>query len=174
MHIPTHILSGWCVGNLFALSPGQRLCCMIAAAAADVDGVGIVFGEEAYWALHHKLGHNVFFGLLLSAGLTISSRRRRGGLFLLYLLLFHLHLLMDYFGSGPGWMIHYLWPADHRGWKTDLAWPLSSWQNYLAFGVLLAWTVLIARKRRRTPLEMLAPRLDGILLRRPSASAIQK
>ncbi|MDB5327590.1 MAG: hypothetical protein JWM57_3159, partial [Phycisphaerales bacterium] len=31
MHIPTHILSGWVVGNACPLRPGERLACMIAA-----------------------------------------------------------------------------------------------------------------------------------------------
>jgi len=40
VHIPTHILSGWVIGNCFPLSPAQRLGCMIAATIPDVDGFG--------------------------------------------------------------------------------------------------------------------------------------
>lgn len=136
---------------------------MVAAAAADVDGLGIVFGEEAYWRFHHTLGHNVFFGTVLAGMMALASARKLL-CFVLYLLAFHLHLVMDYFGSGPGWAIHYLWPLTATGWKTDFAWPLTSWQNYLAFIVLAAWTVQIAIERHRTPIELLAPRLDARLI----------
>lgn len=160
MHIPTHILSGWIVGNALPFTARERLFCMLAASLADLDGIGFFFGEEAYWLLHHKAGHNVFFGALLAGGFAAFSSRKAIA-FAAYLFCFHLHLLMDYYGSGPGWAIHYLWPLDPRGWKTGDAWELSSWQNRVAFGVLLAITVAIAWRARRTPLELLAPRLDA-------------
>lgn len=163
MHIPTHILSGWCVGNCFRIGPRERLFCMIAAAAADIDGLGILFGEEMYWRFHHSLGHNVFYGAMLAGAMAIWSARPYL-CFVLYLVLFHLHLLMDFFGSGIGWKIHYLWPLLMQGWKTNLAWNLSAWPNYLAFLILLLWTALIALRYRRTPLELIAPRLNDKLL----------
>ena len=43
MHAPTHLMSGWCVGNLFRLTAVERVFCMIAASAADVDAVSRVF-----------------------------------------------------------------------------------------------------------------------------------
>ncbi|HSU65852.1 MAG TPA: hypothetical protein VLJ39_03175 [Tepidisphaeraceae bacterium] len=49
MHIPTHIMSGWCMANLVRLTARERLFTMIAATAADLDGVSRVFGQEAYW-----------------------------------------------------------------------------------------------------------------------------
>lgn len=159
MHIPTHILSGWCVGNLLPLSGRERLFCMIAASAADVDGLGILFGEEMYWAWHHKLGHNVFFAALLAGGLAMASSRR-GLAFVAYLLLAHLHLVLDYFGSGPGWPLYYLWPASDFEIVNPRAWPFFSWQNITTAYALVGWTVWIAWRNRRTPLERLMPRLD--------------
>ena len=46
MHIPTHILSGWCTGNLFDFKPRERLFCMIAATAADLDGLGMIYSMD--------------------------------------------------------------------------------------------------------------------------------
>jgi inner membrane protein len=164
LHIPTHILSGWVVANLplFAarFSPRERLFCMIAAGVADFDGVGFFFGEEVYWRFHHVLGHNVFFGLAISVAMAAFSGPRLLA-FVAYLALFHLHLLLDYYGSGIGWKIHYLWPIDERGFKTDDAWPLSSWQNYLAFVALAVSTAGIAWRKRRSPLELLLPRFEA-------------
>ena len=169
MHIPTHILSGWLLGNALPVGPRERLNCMIAASASDVDGLGILFGQEAYWRFHHTAGHNVFFGLLVAAALAIASTSRRGLAFAAYLACFHLHLLMDYYGSGPGWTIQYLWPIDRSAWRTIYAWELTSWQNRVAFAVLLGVTIAIARRVRRTPLELLAPRLDALLIGRGDA-----
>jgi hypothetical protein len=159
MHIPTHILSGWCIGNCFGFTPRERLLCMIAASIADIDGLGFFFSEEVYWRLHHSLGHNVFFGVMAALAMAVWSKRWATA-FAVYVGLFHLHLLMDYFGSGPGWLIHYLWPLSEAGWKTHLVWNLFSWQNLMAAGILLAWTGVIAYVARRTPLELIAPRLD--------------
>lgn len=167
MHIPTHILSGWLVGNALPLGPRERLFCMLAASLPDLDGLGFFFGEDAYWRFHHVAGHNIFAGVVLSAGLAVASAKHRAIAFAAYLACFHLHLLMDFYGSGPGWAIHYLWPANARGWRTIDAWPLDSWQNRVAFAVLLALTALVAWRKRRTPLELLAPRLDARLTRRP-------
>ena len=114
MHIQTHILSGWCAAAMLPLTPRQRLLAMIAAAAPDLDGLGILFGQEFYWDYHHKLGHNIFFGVLLTLILAVIARPWLL-VFPLYLGLFHLHLLMDYYGSGTGWRIYYLWPASNWG-----------------------------------------------------------
>ena len=160
MHIPTHIMSGWCVGSLFRLTPGERVLCMVASTAADLDGISYLFGQEAYWDYHHVLCHNLPFSLLLSLALTLFSTHRLKGFFL-YLGLAHLHLVLDYFGSGPGWPIPYGWPLrDDWTWKKLDAWEFSSWQNRtVALGFLL-WVLAIAAVCGRTPVETLRPALD--------------
>jgi hypothetical protein len=178
MHIPTHLMSGWCAANLLPLNARERLLCMIAATGADVDGLGIIFGREsaAYWDYHHKLAHNLPFALLLAGILTIFSTRRVLA-FVLYLALAHLHLLMDYLGSGPNWPIDYLWPFSNWRLRNDAAWPFYSWQNMVTALALLLWTIWIAYRRGRTPIELLAPRLDrsfvawlgSLITRAPSA-----
>jgi inner membrane protein len=132
---------------------------MIAAAIADLDGIGIFFGQKYYWEYHHKLGHNLFFGLLSSLLLAAFANQRLKT-FILCLLLFHLHLVMDYFGSGPGWHIHYLWPLGNLILINPHAWEFYSWQNLLAFLLLFLWTLWIARQQGRTPIETITPRLD--------------
>jgi inner membrane protein len=163
MHIQTHILSGWCVANLVPLTPRERCLAMVAAAAADLDGLGLVVSHDWYLDHHHVLGHNLAFGLVLSGVLTAFSTHR-GRAAVLYLGLFHLHLVMDYFGSGFGWGIAYFWPWSKREFLTPHAWALFSWQNLTAFGLLLAWTVGIVVRRGRTPLEALMPGLDRQLV----------
>ena len=171
LHLQTHILSGWCIGNLVpGFTPRERLFCMLAAAACDVDGLSILGGQEAWWDYHHTLGHNLAFGVLLCLALAAFSTHRVLA-FLAYLALFHLHLLLDSYGSGPGWGIPYLWPLSPREWRSDHAWPFYSWQNITAFAALLLWTFRIARRSGRTPLEAIMPGLDRQLvrlLRRPA------
>jgi hypothetical protein len=44
------------------------------------------------------------------------------------------------------------------------AWPFYSWQNITTAFALVAWTLVIARRLGRTPLESLMPRLDRQLV----------
>src|SRR4051812_6397931 len=161
MHVPTHLMSGWCVASLFKLTPRERLFCMIAASAEDVDGVGAVMGtqSDAYQNYHHLLGHNLPFIVLVAMVLTIFSQHKLKA-FLLYLCLGHLHLLMDLFGSGPGWGIAYLFPFSRHAYKTGLAWEFFSWQNITMASVLLVWVIVIAIRQGRTPVELITPDLD--------------
>ncbi|HEV2292358.1 MAG TPA: hypothetical protein VGR35_00795 [Tepidisphaeraceae bacterium] len=165
MHIQTHILSGWCVGNLLPLTARERLFCMIAAAAQDVDGLGILVSQELYWDYHHKLGHCAAFGVLTSAALAAFSTHWLLAFFT-YLALFHLHLVLDYLGSGPGWPLYYCWPTSDTEWLNPRAWPFFfSWQNIGTAFFLIGWTVVIAIRQRRTPLELLMPSLDRKAIR---------
>jgi hypothetical protein len=116
MHVPTHLMSGWCVGNLFRLTARERLLCMAAATVADLDGVTYLFGQNAYWDYHHVVCHNLLFAVLVSAGFAAFSAYRLWSFFV-YLLAAHLHLVLDYYGSGPGWPIAYGWPVWARDWK---------------------------------------------------------
>jgi hypothetical protein len=163
VHIPTHILSGWCLANYLPLSPRERLFAMVAATIADIDGVTLIAGQDMYWRTHHVLAHNLPFALIVATVLTVFSSHRLLA-FLLYLALFHLHLLMDYWGSGPLWPIYYLYPFSDFKWVNPDSWNLFSWQNTAIAGLMLAWTVLIARRQGRTPLELIAPRLDRLLV----------
>ena len=152
------------MGNLFPrFTPRQRLCCMLAASLADVDGLSILGGQNAWWDYHHTLGHNLLFGIAVCAALAAWTRFSVGAASA-YLGLFHLHLLMDYYGSGPGWGIPYFWPLSRRQWVNSDSWEFFSWQNVVAAGFFIAWTVWIARRAGRTPLEVVMPNLDRQLV----------
>jgi inner membrane protein len=162
MQIPTHVLSGWCVGGSLPLTAKERLGCMLAASLADLDGICIVAGWEVYTRWHHVLGHNVFYGMVLAAGCSLLAEPgRRVWLSLLYLALFHLHLLMDYWGSGPGWGIAYLWPVREDYWVNSDCWEFSSWQNYSTTLGLLVWTIGIAWFGGPWPTELCLRRLQA-------------
>ena len=136
---------------------------MLAAGLQDIDGLGKIISEDAFYDYHHIVGHNLFVGLLLAGVLTIFSHARIKA-FCVYLGLFHLHLLMDIFGSGPKWTIMYLWPLSK--WEAEYrhAWKLYSWQNLTTFFALLIWTLIIVVVKKRTPLEYPMPKLDKQLV----------
>jgi inner membrane protein len=159
MHVQTHIMSGWCIADLLELTPRERLFAMIAASAADVDGLGILVSIDYYVRYHHVLAHNLPFGLVLAIVLAFFSMHRWKA-FCLYLGLFHLHLLMDYFGSGPAWGFLYLWPFSNAMTQNAHAWELASWQNVVVTAALIAWTIVIAIKSGKTPFELIAPSVD--------------
>lgn len=136
---------------------------MVAATAPDLDGLAIVAGREAFETYHHVVGHNLFFALLVTAAITVwSTQRRTMALFAFGL--FHLHLVMDSFGSGRDWGIAYLWPAVRQEWINPWRWDFFSWQNLVAAYGLLLVTVVLAVRQGRTPLETLAPSLDRQLV----------
>jgi hypothetical protein len=132
---------------------------MLAASLPDLDGITYILGREAYWSTHHIIGHNILYGILL-CGILAAFSRHRIKVFFLYLGLFHLHLVMDLFGSGPGWTISYLWPFNGHGFEINYCWPLYSWQNITAGILFLLWTLFIIRQKKRTPLEIIMPSLD--------------
>jgi hypothetical protein len=165
MQVPIHIMSGWCAASFFDLTPRERFFCMAAASLEDLDGLGAVMGTDsnAFQNYHHLLCHNLSFVLLVAIVLTIFSTHKLKS-FLLYIALGHLHLLLDYFGSGPGWAIYYFWPFSRQKFRTDMAWEFFSWQNLTVAGLLLVWVIVIAINQRRTPVEWITPDLDRRLV----------
>jgi len=139
---------------------------MLAAMVADFDGAGIIVSRDAFVEYHHVVMHNALAAVAVAAILaTVSwSWKRWGPIFLLYLGIFHLHLLMDYYGSGYGWKIAYFWPFSDVGYRSPHGWRFHSWQNITAAFGFLAWVLVIAVVARRTPLEKLMPSLDRQLV----------
>ncbi|OGV44684.1 MAG: hypothetical protein A2017_05375 [Lentisphaerae bacterium GWF2_44_16] len=164
MHIQTHILSGWCIGNIFKLNARERFLCMIAAALPDLDGLGILINRDFYWNYHHVIAHGILWTLICSAALAYFSLNRVKTFFI-YFLLLHLHILMDVFGSGECWGIHYLWPFSGFILETKYSWAFASWQNISAGCFFLFITILIIYLARRSPLEYIMPQLDKKIIK---------
>jgi inner membrane protein len=165
MQVPIHLMTGWCTANLLpGLTKRQRLFSMIAAAIPDVDGLSILGGQDAYWNWHHRAGHNLTWCIVSCTIMAMISAPFIKS-FLLYAAQFHLHLLMDVFGSGPDWGIYYFWPFSN--WKFDnthLSWEFYSWENMTIAALLLIWVIAIIYRKKRTPLEAVMPNLDRQLV----------
>jgi hypothetical protein len=165
MHLHTHLLAGWVLGNLPPFSPRERLFCMLVSIVPDLDGLGILWGADAYVTYHHLLTHNLLAAAGFSLLFALFSRRRTVAFFV-YLVLFHLHLLMDYFGSGPGWPIAYGWPFFRREFVSEHAWSFNGWQNIVTMVVFLWWGFWLLKTKKRTPFERIWPALDRKLVRK--------
>jgi inner membrane protein len=169
----THAFISWWTANVIPLSRRDRLLVFLAGLLPDLDGLTLLYSEEAYLRYHHVLSHNLL-GCLLWTGLAAALARQRAVCAALTCLCWHLHLACDYFGSGGGnrdiWVLPYLYPlvgelTEHRfigpSWYWNRwQWELNAWPNLLV-GVLAAigW-LYIAVRLNRTWFEFLWPRLD--------------
>lgn len=159
MHPPTHALIGWGVANLApSLDRRARALVFFASVIPDLDGLTFFGGEKLYQTWHRILCHNVSFALACTAVATaLSPAGRRTLTAGIVFLNFHLHLLCDLLGSaGPDgslWGIPYLQPFS--AWMLDNShqWGLRSWQNAAITIAALAWAVVIALRRGRSPVE---------------------
>ena len=165
MHIPTHILSGWLIGQSAQSTKQERLWCMFAASAPDLDGLGIIISETSYVAFHHILFHNALFALALTALAYALFKRQH--IIWLTLVCTHAHLLMDMLGSGRHWGIAYLYPLLDAKLSFSWGWELNSWQNYCFLIFLILMIIPICLKKKQTPFECIVPSVDQGLFKNP-------
>ena len=137
----------------------DRVLVTCAGLAPDLDGLTLLGGLGPYAEYHHVLAH----GLVAAAFVTLiclASARSKLATTSLGVVAFHLHLLCDLAGSGPGWPIHYYWPISMHEWFWDGQWDLASWQNSVIGLALTLAGLGIALVLRRTPVELLSVRWD--------------
>lgn len=141
----------------------ERVLVTLAGLAPDLDGLSLLAGLDAYEAYHHVLSHGFPAALAITLLCLSFARARRALTGLLALSAFHLHLLCDLAGSGPGWPILYFWPASRIEWFWSGQWDLASWQNGV-IGLAATLSVLAtALVSRRTLVELLSPRWDALV-----------
>lgn len=172
----THFLTGWVLANAANLNRRERALVTAAGVIPDIDGAGIlaeVLTSNSdhpllWWSeYHHMLGHNLVFGIMVTAGVLAAHRKWK--IALLAFLSFHLHLFEDLIGArGPDdyqWPIPYFYPFSKTfelTWSGQ--WALNAWPNFLITGILLASTFYLAWKRAYSPLEMISSRADKIFV----------
>lgn len=138
----------------------DRILVTVAGIAPDIDGLTLLAGEEAYGRWHHVIAHG-FVAALVTGVLVFALARERLKAAALGLVSFHLHILCDLAGSGPGWPIHYYWPASMRQWMWDGQWNLASWQNSVIGMSITLLALGCALWLRRTPVEIFSLRADA-------------
>ena len=171
----THALVGWVVATADTKNTSrERALITLAGVAPDLDGLTIVAewasrytsSPVTWWSdYHHVFCHNIGFGLVLIALGGVLSKRRISTAFWVCIA-FHLHLLCDVLGSrGPAgeiWEVPYGLPFSRAGtiaWSGQ--WPLNGWPNFVVTALCVWRTMMLARKRGYSPLEMISTRADA-------------
>jgi hypothetical protein len=106
------------------------------------------------------LTHGLVSAVVLSLIFAAFAKRRFAVLGLAFVM-FHLHLLCDLAGSGPGWPIAYLQPFSPAELSWSGQWNLASWQNsVIGLGATLA-VLGCAVPYGRTLVELVSLKADG-------------
>lgn len=136
-----------------------RTWCLLASLAPDLDGLSLLFGQEAYANHHHHLLHNLPFGVLVTA-ISVRWVGLRAAPLSLVFAAYLSHLAGDYCGSGPGWPLWLFRPFANAMVLCQGAWQLVSWQNTLISAIAIVLALVIAARRGYTPLETFVPKVD--------------
>lgn len=172
MHLEAHAGVGWAIGVLAtrgARDPAARRIrswCLLAAILPDIDAAAYLAGPEAYMNWHHTFGHNVFLGAVAAAAGAWRVAAAGGSAApaaVLVALAFASHLASDMKLSA--YPVCLFWPVSRAEYEFPdnlaLVAPINTWLVYASF----AWTALLAVALRLTPLDVLSPRLDRVLVR---------
>jgi inner membrane protein len=146
LHFLTHIGLSWIVANAGRRASRDRWLIIAAGVLPDLDGVGILWSEPAYVAVHRAAGHGLLFIALWTLGVVRYAERPMSTV-ALAVLSFHLHLLLDAVGTG-GLPIRYFWPLSDAGWSYAGRWTLASWPNAVVMTLTLLGVLLIALRTR--------------------------
>lgn len=162
MNPMTHAELSWLAAQVLPERHDRRLV-VLAGLAPDLDGLSVLAGVDSYARWHHVATH----GIAAAAGVAVvvgALGRRKLPTAALAFAAFHLHLVCDLAGSGPGWSISYLWPWSRTEWAWSGAWALNAWQNQVInlFAVFACFAM--ALPLGRTIFEVLSGRLDALVV----------
>jgi hypothetical protein len=141
----------------------DRLLVTLAGLSPDLDGLTLLGGTDLYGQWHHVLTHGAVSALGLCGLLTLFARRKLV-VFGLSLFAFHLHLLCDLAGSGPGWPIYYLWPFTKAELMWNGQWDLASWQNAVIGLAVTLGVLWCAMPFGRTVFELFSVKYDAVVV----------
>ena len=171
-----HLLIGWAAAQIVPLDRRDRAIVTIASVIPDVDGFGILpemltrgTSHEVFWwtEYHHTLCHNLLSAIVYTAiAACIAHARWRTAI--MAFISFHLHLLGDVIGArGPDgyqWPIPYWLPFSEHQWSWSGQWALNAWQNFAITIPLLIFTLWLAWRAARSPLEIVSRRADSAVV----------
>jgi len=159
-----HLQYGWWFAHWGKFSRLERGAITLAGVSPDLDGLMLLAGGDAFARYHHLLFHNVGFVLVVAVlGGLLFWRRPR--VWALVVFASAAHVLEDYLTVG--WN-QYPWKPFNAS-AVNLADHLPTWLvqglfQVLAMLFILGVTVWIYLRYRRTPIEMLSPALDRLLV----------
>ena len=163
----THAGLGWVIGVAAPTSDRRlRTWCTAAALLPDVDALAMLAGPDSYTRFHHTFGHNIFTGILCVAAAAWffrgASTRTWLAAIALVALCFASHILTDMKLSG--WELKLLWPLNQKGFEFNPNLQLGHPVNYVLVYVFMSAPWALAFWKGVTPLEIVSPRLDRLVL----------
>ncbi len=159
-----HLQFGWWFAHWGEFSRRERAAIALAGVGPDLDGLSLLVGGEAFHRYHHLLFHNL--GAMLAAiALAVAVFWRRPRVWLLLGFAFAMHVVEDYITVG--WDQLPLEPFSAAA--VNLSHQLPNWLVQGVFQVaamvfILGMTAWIYLRRQRTPLEIISPALDRLLV----------
>ena len=159
-----HLQYGWWFAHWGEFNRKERAVIALAGAGPDLDGISLLGGAEVYHRYHHILFHNMG-SVLVVAVLAAVSFRNRWNVGLLTTFAFAAHILEDYLTVG--WN-QYPWRPFSDA-AVNLSNQLPNWMVQGVFQVtamvfVVGTTVWIYRRAGRTPLEIISPALDRLMV----------
>jgi len=175
----THLLASWIIAAKTTDNPHDCRLVTLAGILPDIDGLGLIVDlaterlglkqTQLYEQYHHYLLHGALGGLLIAA-LLAGFARQSWRVALLALLVFHLHLLLDFVGSrGPS--PHDLWPIFYFGpftkdptwvWKGQLR--LDGWFNRYFAAALFLWSLWLPVSLGHSVVGVFNRRVDRVFV----------
>ncbi len=159
-----HLQYGWWFAHWRRFDRRERAAIALAGAACDLDGLSLLGGGQAYYRYHHILFHNVgsLIALTAIAGLFFW---RKPWAWLLVAFSFGMHVVEDYFTI----------PWNMQPWRPFAGTVVNLGQHVPASLVqygfqtaamigIVSVTVWIYVRYKRTPLEIISPALDRLIL----------
>jgi hypothetical protein len=160
MHIECHAMLGWTIGNALGADRRQRNYCFVAAVLPDIDAAAFLLGPVIYSKYHHTFGHSIFLGIFVCALAAFHCRSMRA--LLLTALSFASHLVTDMYFTRMD--VYIFWPASSAGFLipggVGLVAPINTALAYFSY----IWLVILALITRRTPIDIVSPGLDRIVV----------
>lgn len=166
MNTLVHGEIGFCLAHLTPLPLRERRLVAFGAMVADLDGLSLLGGAEAFESWHRTVGHSLLAALVASAALaSLAGRGLRRTVLALAFMAALTHLAGDAVYSG--WGVPLIAPFDaHRFALTaadDYDMERMGLINGATQAALLLPLVLIYRRHRRSPLEVASVRVDRLL-----------
>jgi hypothetical protein len=162
-----HLQYGWWFAHWGDFGRRERAVIALAGAGPDLDGLSLLAGGDAFHKYHHLLFHNVgaMFGALLITGLLLWRRPKAWAL---AVFAFGMHVVEDY--VTVGWNQNPWQPFSASA--VNLSDHLPNWVvqgafQYTATAFIVGMTVWIYIRHRRSPLEIISPALDRLIVNYP-------
>ena len=159
-----HLQYGWWFAHWRNFTRGERALIALAGAVPDLDGLTFLAGGDAFYRYHHILLHNLgaTMGVAFLTGLVFWRRRL---VWLMIVFSFTMHMVEDFVTNS--WVQHPWLPFSSSGVNLSdyvPAWVAQGVFQALGVGFILGTSVWIYIRHRRTPLEILSPALDRLVV----------